>query len=568
MAEISIVLLVAVAVVLFLVSRQGQRTSPVSTGPGNTTYKHCPWCAGDLVLGDIDGKKRLKCTSCRFVYWDNPRPVAVVLIPHGDGFVMIRRKLPPRAGMLALPGGFIEPYEFPEDGAKREVREETGLDIEIDRLLSLAMPKGVNEILFFYLAKPTSQTPVKGDDADEVHIFKRDQVPAQIAFDTHRRAIEQWLAESKAAPETPAAAPAEPAPAAGGVASDAVHTHAPTEIAISASGKEVLSISGGIVAPLVADSFLYPELEPYNAGRIEVGDGHLMYFEECGNPKGKPAVFVHGGPGGGVNPTYRRFFNPKLYRIVLFDQRGCGKSIPHASLENNTTWHLVEDMEKLRQYLGIEKWLVFGGSWGSTLSLAYAQTHPSRVTELVLRGIFLLRKKELDWFYQRGASILFPDTWEAFLKPIPADERDNLMAAYYKRLTSSDSKVQLEAARAWSIWEGSTSKLFPDKVFLDRYGDEQFALAFARIEAHYFVNGGFLSHENQLLANVPVIRQIPGIIVQGRYDVVCPMESAWELHRAWPEAKMIIVKDAGHSAMEGNIARALVAATDKFVGIE
>jgi proline iminopeptidase len=275
-------------------------------------------------------------------------------------------------------------------------------------------------------------------------------------------------------------------------------------------------------------------------------------------------IFLHGGPGGGIVPEYRRFFDPKAYRVVLFDQRGSGNSTPHASLEDNTTWHLVEDIEKLREHLGIESWQVFGGSWGSTLSLAYAQTHPERVRQLVLRGIFLCRRKEIQWFYQAGASAIYPDVWEEYVRVIPEAERGDFLTAYHRRLTSDDEAVQLEAARAWSIWEGSTSKLFPDEDVVDHFGDAKFALAFARIECHYFMNNAFFDTDNYLIENVDKIRHIPAVIVQGRYDVVCPMMSAWELHRAWPEAELHITPDAGHSAMElGNIS-ALVEATDKF----
>ncbi|MEO6326641.1 MAG: prolyl aminopeptidase [Thermoanaerobaculia bacterium] len=311
-------------------------------------------------------------------------------------------------------------------------------------------------------------------------------------------------------------------------------------------------------------TWIYPEIEPYTTGRLKVSDVHELYYEESGNPKGKPVVFVHGGPGGGTDPKVRRFFHPEKYRIVLFDQRGCGKSTPYASLEDNTTWHLVADMELLREQLGIAKWQVFGGSWGSTLALAYAEKHPDRVTELVLRGIFLLRKKEIDWFYQAGASILFPDAWEPYVEHIPEAERGDLVGAYHRRLTSDDPAVRLAAAKIWSGWEGVTSKLLPDAAFAGHYEEDEFALAFARIEAHYFINKGFFEEDGQLLRDVEKIRHIPGVIVQGRYDVVCPIDSAWALHRAWPEAELMIGADAGHSAWEPANCRALVAATDKF----
>ncbi|MDC0717145.1 prolyl aminopeptidase [Nannocystis bainbridge] len=311
---------------------------------------------------------------------------------------------------------------------------------------------------------------------------------------------------------------------------------------------------------------LYPELEPYNAGFLQVSDLHSVYFEESGNPDGKPAVFLHGGPGGGTVPDQRRFFDPERYRIVLFDQRGCGKSTPHAELQDNTTWDLVADIERVREHLNVQKWLVFGGSWGSTLALAYAQKHPRRVTEMVLRGIFLLRRSELKWFYQDGASSLFPDAWERFLAPIPAAERGDLMKAYHRRLTSDDPALRLEAARAWSVWEASTSYLQVNSEQIERAGEDEFSLAFARIEAHYFVHRGFLERENQLIENVPRIRNIPAVIVQGRYDVVCPAQNAWDLHRAWPEAELRFVDDAGHSAFEPGILHELVAATDRFAG--
>jgi proline iminopeptidase len=313
-------------------------------------------------------------------------------------------------------------------------------------------------------------------------------------------------------------------------------------------------------------NWLYPPVEPYRTGMLKVSGLHEIYFEESGNPAGKPAVFLHGGPGGGSDPKQRRFFDPGRYRIILFDQRGCGRSTPHACLEENTTWDLVADVEKLRVHLGIERWLVFGGSWGSTLALAYAETHPEAVTELVLRGIFMLRKQEIDWFYQRGTSALYPDPWEGYLAPIPEAERGDLLHAYHRRLTGPDPALRLEAARAWSTWEGATSKLLPDPAFIATHGEEDYALAFARIECHYFVNGGWFTPEDQLLREVGRIRHIPGVIVQGRYDVVCPMESAWDLHRAWPEADFQVSPDAGHSAFEPANARALVAATDRFAG--
>jgi proline iminopeptidase len=309
---------------------------------------------------------------------------------------------------------------------------------------------------------------------------------------------------------------------------------------------------------------LYPEIQPYQQGYLKVSPVHEIYYEQSGNPDGQPVVFVHGGPGGGTEPFQRRFFDPAAYRIVLFDQRGAGKSRPHASLEDNTTWHLVSDMERLREELGIDRWVVFGGSWGSTLGLAYAETHPDRVRGVIVRGIFLVRPKEIAWFYQEGASFLFPDAWEAYLEPIPPAERGDMVSAYYRRLTSDDAAVRARAAHAWSVWEGSTSKLHPDPKLIARSGGGAFADALARIECHYFINGSFLRHPDQLLDDVEKIRRIPGVIIQGRYDVVCPPISAWDLHRRWPEAEYHVVPDAGHSAMEIGTIDRLVEATDRF----
>ncbi len=322
----------------------------------------------------------------------------------------------------------------------------------------------------------------------------------------------------------------------------------------------------GKTQDLQARRGLYPELEPYDSGYLRVSATHEVYYEQCGHPQGKPAVFVHGGPGAGAGTQARQFFDPQRYRIVVFDQRGCGRSRPHASLEDNTTWHLVADMEQLRTLLGIERWLVFGGSWGSTLALAYAQAHPRRVTELVLRGIFMLRKAEIDWFYQQGASALFPDRWEHYLAPIPQRERGDLVAAYYRRLTSRSRAVQVRAARAWSVWEAATSFLQVNEGNIAKWAGDEFAVAVARIECHYFVNKGFLAREDQLLRGVRRIRHVPAVIVQGRYDVVCPMQTAWDLHRAWPEADFRIVADAGHSALEPGITHELVSATDRYAG--
>ena len=310
---------------------------------------------------------------------------------------------------------------------------------------------------------------------------------------------------------------------------------------------------------------LFQDIEPYSFGYLEC-DEHEIYYEECGNPNGKPAVFLHGGPGGGGSKKVRGFFNPELYRIVIFDQRGCGRSKPHGCLNNNTTWDLVEDIEKLKNKLNIKKWLVFGGSWGSTLSLAYAQTYPDSVSELILRGIFMLRKKELDWFYQDGASRVFPEAWEGFLKPINKKNHDNLMDAYYKIFKSNDEKAKMEAAIAWSRWEGSVSTLSHKPEMITSYSESKFALAFALIENHYFINKGFLENENQLIEtkSIDKIRHIPAKIIQGRYDIVCPMETAWELSKNWPESELIVASNSGHSAFEKEITHELIKATQEF----
>ena len=309
---------------------------------------------------------------------------------------------------------------------------------------------------------------------------------------------------------------------------------------------------------------LYPKIEPYNQFDLKVSDLHTIHVEESGNINGKPVIFLHGGPGGGIEPVYRQYFNPEKWRIIVFDQRGCGQSTPHAELQENTTWDLIADIEKIRQHLEIDKWVVFGGSWGSTLSLSYAITHPDRCKALILRGIFMIRKKEINWFYQDGTSNIYPDAWEHYLRPIPEDERHDLVAAYYKRLTSNDDSVRIEAAKAWSIWEASTSKLIQSEESIHAFEDAKVAEAFARIECHYFTNRGFFDTDEWLLENVDKIRHIPTVIVQGRYDVVCPMISAWELHRAFPEADFEIVQDAGHSMTEKGIAAKLVEYTDKF----
>ncbi|WP_411816715.1 prolyl aminopeptidase [Hyphococcus sp. DH-69] len=311
-------------------------------------------------------------------------------------------------------------------------------------------------------------------------------------------------------------------------------------------------------------SILYPPIEPTETGMLRVSDLHEIYYEVSGAPDGKPVVVCHGGPGGGTTPSMRRYFNPEHYRIILFDQRGCGKSRPHAELKDNTTWALIDDMEALREHLGVARWQVFGGSWGSTLALAYAQTHPDKVSELVLRGIFTLRRAELEWFYQEGASWVFPDAWEDYLAPIPEAERGDMIAAYYKRLTGDDEQEQIRAARAWSLWEGGTVSLLPSPERMQVFASDQFALAFARIECHYFQNGGFFDRDDQILANIDRIRHIPGTIVQGRYDIVTPMKTAWELHKGWPEADFNLILDAGHAASETGIIDALVKATDKY----
>jgi proline iminopeptidase len=311
---------------------------------------------------------------------------------------------------------------------------------------------------------------------------------------------------------------------------------------------------------------LYPEIEPYESGKLRVSDLHEIYWEQSGNPEGKPVVFLHGGPGGGTEPRHRRFFDPSAYRIVLLDQRGCGRSTPHASLTDNTTWDLVDDIERLREHLEIERWQVFGGSWGSTLGLAYAQKHPHRVSELVLRGIFTFLPDEVDWFYRIGTKVLFPDAYEEFIGGLPMSERHDPIASYHRRLTSDDLQVRRRAARAWSRWECKVATLLPDDDLLAHCDDPTFSLAFARIEAHYFVNHGFFERPTQLLDDVARIEHIPGVIVHGRYDVICPVRNAWRLHRAWSGSKLVIVPDSGHSANEPGIGTALVEATDAFRG--
>jgi proline iminopeptidase len=318
------------------------------------------------------------------------------------------------------------------------------------------------------------------------------------------------------------------------------------------------------------DEILYPPIEPYETGELLVGDGHRVYWEQSGNPDGKPVVFLHGGPGAGTSPWHRRFFDPDRYRIILFDQRGCGRSTPHASepaadLRFNTTWHLVADIELLRRNFGIDRWQVFGGSWGSALALAYAQSHPTAVSELVLRGVFTLRRHELEWFYEGGAAALFPDLWEEFIAPIPVLERHRMIEAYHRRLSDPDPAVHVPAAVAWSRWEAATLTLLPDEELISGMTEDAAATAFARIENHFFVHDGWFEPE-QLIRGAHALRGIPGVIVQGRYDVCTPMMTAWDLHRAWPEAELVVVPDASHAASEPGIARALRAAADGFAG--
>jgi len=309
---------------------------------------------------------------------------------------------------------------------------------------------------------------------------------------------------------------------------------------------------------------LFPNIEPFNAFYLPVSDLHTIYVEESGNKNGKPVIFLHGGPGGGVDPKYRRYFNPDKWRIIMFDQRGCGKSTPFAELKENTTWDLVDDIEKIRKHLSIDRWVVYGGSWGSTLSLAYSQTYPDSCKALILRGIFLVRKKEIHWFYQEGASKIFPDDWQSFIAPIPIEKRDNLLEAYYNLLIGKDSSKKIEAAKAWSTWEGSTVRLIQDKDFIGDFSDEKFAEAFARIESHYFMNNAWFNSDNHLIENVDKIRHIPAVIIHGRYDVICPVENAWELHQAWPESELHIIPDAGHSIFEEGIKDKILEYTEKF----
>jgi len=310
-------------------------------------------------------------------------------------------------------------------------------------------------------------------------------------------------------------------------------------------------------------SDLYPDIQPYHSDHLAVEPPHVLYYEQSGAANGIPALFLHGGPGSGAESYHRRFFDPQRYRVILFDQRSCGRSTPHAELAGNDTWALVADIERLREHLGIEKWLVFGGSWGSTLALAYAQTHSQRVSALVLRGIFLCRDEEIRWFYQEGASRVFPDYWEDYLAPIPAAERDDLVAAYHRRLTGDNELAHLAAAKAWSLWEGRTASLLPNEAIIDHFGRSRTALSLARIECHYFMHQAFLEPD-QLLRDAGRLTDIPGVIVHGRYDLICPLQNAWDLHRAWPDSELWIVADAGHAASEPGIRAALVQATDRF----
>ena len=308
---------------------------------------------------------------------------------------------------------------------------------------------------------------------------------------------------------------------------------------------------------------LYPEIKPYARHALAVQEPHVLYVDESGSADGLPVLFVHGGPGAGCDALSRRFFDPALYRIVTFDQRGCGRSTPHACLEHNDTWALVEDMEHIRQQLGIERWVLFGGSWGSTLSLAYAQRHPERVQALILRGIFLCRPEDFRWFYQEGASRLFPDYWQDYLAPIPADERHDMIAAYHKRLTGNDQIAQMHAAKAWSGWEGRMLGLCPSPQHVERFSEPQRALSIARIECHYFTNNSFLE-PNQLIRDMHKIAHLPGVIIHGRYDMICTLDNAWELHQAWPNSELQVIREAGHAASEPGITDALVRATGEM----
>jgi proline iminopeptidase len=310
---------------------------------------------------------------------------------------------------------------------------------------------------------------------------------------------------------------------------------------------------------------LYPPIKPFNAFYLNVSAIHTLFVEESGNPNGKPVIFLHGGPGGGIEPIYRQYFNPDKWRIIIFDQRGCGKSIPHAELNENTTWNLINDIEIIRNYLNIKSWVVFGGSWGSTLALSYAIKHTSKCRGLILRGIFLLRQIEIDWFYQSGCSYIYPDEWEKYIAVIPENQRDELVKAYYKQLTSKNFETRIRAAKAWSNWESRTSKLIQNKKSLHQFGDDKITEAFARIECHYFINKGFFNKDDWILNNINCIKHIPNIIIQGRYDVVCPMRSAWDLHKKWENSNLLIISDAGHSMLEEGIQKKLIEYTDRFI---
>ena len=311
------------------------------------------------------------------------------------------------------------------------------------------------------------------------------------------------------------------------------------------------------------DNFFEP-IEPFNTFKLNVSNLHTIHVEESGNKNGKPVIFLHGGPGGGSEPIYRQYFDPNKWRIIIFDQRGCGQSTPASELTDNTTWDLVSDIEKIREHLNIDKWAVFGGSWGSTLALSYAIKYPNHCTALILRGIFMLRQKELKWFYQEGASFIYPDAWEKYLEPIPKNKRHDLISAYYEILTGDDKQARYKAAKAWSIWEASTSKLIQNKKSLHHFENDDVADIFARIECHYFINKGFFEYDGWILDQIDIIRNIPSVIVQGRYDVVCPMITAWELHKKWPEADFHVIPDSGHSMLEAGIRNKLIEYTNKF----
>lgn len=328
--------------------------------------------------------------------------------------------------------------------------------------------------------------------------------------------------------------------------------------------QSLIEYIGSMTNQTPLNQHLFPPLEPSQTGFLPVSPLHTIYFEVSGNPRGLPVVFLHGGPGAGTSPENRRFFDPKQYKIILMDQRGSGKSTPHAELRENTTWDLVSDLETLRDHLKISNWIVFGGSWGSTLALAYAIRHPASIKALVLRGIFLCRPIDIQWFYQQGASLLFPEAWEPYSNSIPEDERKDFVSAYYRRLTSSDKETQMKFAKIWSVWEAATSKLIPDIQFMEKFAEDFFALAFARIECHYFINKVFFPTDNYILENADVFKSIPGHIVHGRYDVVCPIDNAFQLHKAWPNSKLHVIPDAGHNVFERGISERLVQITQQL----